>query len=101
MENKKITFNPDDLNLTKKDLVDFLGRCIDEWKNNLRGNFKFIVAGELMRAQVKITPEFVLKEVWSKIIQWFYDLNWENAKQDKTDSFMKLMREMDKEKNDQ
>jgi hypothetical protein len=53
-----------------------------------------------MRAQVRVTPEYVLKEVWSKIIKWFYDLNWENAKQDKTDSFMKLMRDMDK-KDDQ
>ena len=43
----------------------------------------------------------MVKLIWQKIIKWFYDLNWENAKQNKTDDFFKLMREMDKEKNDQ
>ena len=101
MENKKITFDPDELQLTKKDLVDFCQRCIEEWKQNTRGNFKYIVAMTLMKSQISITPERVLKEVWAKIIKWFYDLNWENAKQNKTDDFFTLMREMDKKKNDQ
>ena len=100
MENKKITFDPDELQLTKKDLVDFCERCITEWKQNTRGNFKYIVAMTLMKSQISKTPERVLKEVWAKIIKWFYDLNWENAKQDKTDDFFTLMREMDKKKND-
>jgi len=91
-----IELNPDKLNLTKADLVKFLDTCLDEWKKNKRANFKFIVAGSIMRAQVSITSEEVLKEIWGKIIQWFYDLNYNNAKADKTDKFFETIRKLDK-----
>ena len=39
LANDKVTFDPDKLNLTKKDLVDFCDKCMDEWKQNKRANF--------------------------------------------------------------
>ena len=33
----------------------------------------------IMQAQIKITPEVVLKKIWKKIILWFYDLTFQNA----------------------
>ena len=86
MEKTKLTkdeyldsLDPDNLNLEKKDLINFCHSCINEWKSNRVGNFKFIVAMELIIAGVKITPEDVLKAVWKKILVWFWDLQFQNA----------------------
>ena len=91
-----LEFDPDKLNLTKKDLVNFCDKMVTEWKLNKRSNFRYILAMEIMKAQIKITPENVLKMIWGKIIEWFYELNFENAIHDPTDAglnFIKKMRE--------
>ena len=100
MEKTKLTKNeyldsldPDNLNLTKKDLLDFCHSCIDEWKANRIGNFKFIVAMELILAGVKLTSEDVLKAVWKKILVWFWDLQYKNALAD-NESMLKKLREI-------
>ena len=97
MEKTKLTkdeyldsLDPDNLNLEKKDLVNFCHGCVDEWKNNKLGNFKFIVAMELIIAGVKITPEDVLKAVWKKILVWFWDLQFKNALAEKEGMLRKL-----------
>jgi len=97
---KNIEFDPDKLHLTKKDLLTFCDNCINEWKKNLRGNLRYIFAMEIMRAQISITPESVLKMIWAKIIEWFYTLNYENAKADKDDKFFEFMRDIETKKND-
>jgi hypothetical protein len=86
MEKTKLTkdeyldsLDPDNLNLEKSDLINFCHGCVDEWKKNKMGNFKFIVAMELIIAGVKITPEDVLKAVWKKILVWFWDLQFQNT----------------------
>ena len=91
-----LEFDPDKLNLTKKDLVSFCDKMVIEWKLNKRANFRYILAMEIMKAQIKITPENVLKMIWGKIIEWFYELNFENALHDPTDAglnFIKKIRE--------
>ena len=100
MEKTKLTKNeyldsldPDNLNLTKKDLLDFCHSCIEEWKSNRIGNFKFIVAMELILAGVKLTSEDVLKAVWKKILVWFWDLQYKNALAD-NESMLKKLREI-------
>ena len=89
-----LEFDPDKLNLTKKDLLDFCDRMVIEWKKNKRSNFRYILALEIMKAQIKITPEGVLKMIWGKIIQWFYDLNYENALHDPTDEMLKSFKKL-------
>ena len=84
------SLDPDNLNLSKKDLLDFCHSCIDEWKANRIGNFKFIVSMELIVAGVKITPEDVLKAVWKKILVWFWDLQFKNALADNEGMLRKL-----------
>jgi len=73
------SLDPDNLNLEKKDLLNFCQKCTDEWKKDKISNFKFIVAISLIAAGVKCTPEDVLKAVWKKILVWFWDLQFENA----------------------
>ena len=97
---KKLTKNeyldsldPDNLNLEKKDLINFCKKCIDEWKKNKVGNFKYIVAMELMIGAVRITSDDVMKTVWKKILHWFWDLQFQNALQEK-DSMLKRLREI-------
>jgi len=82
--------DPDKLNLSKKDLLDFCHGCINEWKKNKIGNFKFIVSMELILAGVKITPEDVLKAVWKKILVWFWDLQYQNALAEKEGMLRRL-----------
>ena len=97
MEKTKLTKNeyldsldPDKLNLEKKDLVNFCHSCINEWKKNKFGNFKFIVSMELILAGVKITPDDVLKAVWKKILVWFWDLQYQNALAEKEGMLRRL-----------
>ena len=91
--NHNLSFDPDELNLTKKDLIQFCDNCIGEWKKDLRHNLRYIFAMEIMKSQIVITPEVVLKMIWGKIIEWFYKLNWENAKKDPNDEFFKFCRD--------
>jgi len=97
---KKLTKNeymdaldPDNLNLEKKDLIKFCYKCIDEWKINKIGNFKYILAMELIVSGVKLTNENVLKAVWKKILIWFWDLQYDNALAD-NEGMLKKLREI-------
>ena len=101
MENKKLTrreywdqLDPDKLNLTKKEVLDFCHTCIDDWKINKRANFKYILGMELMIAQLKLCPETVLKMIWKKIIFWFYDLTFKNALANTKDDMLKDLRNL-------
>ena len=96
----ELEFDPDKLNLTKKDLLNFCDKCIDEWKQNKRANFRYILALEIMKAQIAITPEKVLKMIWGKIIEWFYELNFQNALHDPTDAGMKFIKKLRDSQND-
>ena len=97
MEKKRLTkdeymdqLDPDKLNLEKKDLLNFCEKCTNEWKKNKVANFKFIVAISLISAGVKCTPEEVLKMVWKKILVWFWDLQYQNALQEKNGMLKRL-----------
>ena len=96
-----LEFDPDKLRLTKEDLLNFCDRMVIEWKKNKRANFRYILALEIMKAQIKITPEKVLKMIWGKIIEWFYELNFENALKDPTHEGMKFIKKLREGKNDQ
>jgi hypothetical protein len=96
----ELEFDPDKLRLTKNDLLNFCDKCIDNWKLNKRSNFRYILSLEIMKAQIKITPEKVLKMIWGKIIEWFYELNFENALKDPTHEGMKFIKKLREAKND-
>jgi hypothetical protein len=62
--------DPDKLNLTKKELL------------------------KLMIAQIRLTPEPILKAIWKKITLWFYDLTYQNALQDTTHDMFKELKKI-------
>ena len=87
--------DPDKLNLEKKDLIAFCYTCIDEWKINKIDNFKYILSMELLVSAIRLTPEKVLKNIWFKIIDWFYDLQYQNALAEKDG----MLKELNKYRN--
>ena len=91
--------DPDKLNLSKSDVVHFCEDCIDEWKKDRIANIKYIIAMEIMKAQVKMTPEPVLKLIWKKIVLWFYDLTYQNAIANTKDTMLKEIRKLGKKQN--
>ena len=88
--------DPDKLNLSKQDILNFCDNCMEEWKQNKVGNFKYILAMEIMIAQIKLTPEVVLKIIWKKIVMWFYDLTYSNAIANTKDDMLKEIRKLGK-----
>ena len=97
MEKTKLTkdeyldsLDPDNLNLEKKDLVDFCKKCISEWQENKIANFKYIAAMSLMIGAISVTPESVMKMVWKKILIWFWDLQYQNALEEKNGMLRRL-----------
>ena len=54
---------------------------------------------EIMKAQIKMTPEPVLKLIWKKIILWFYDLTYKNAVANTKDTMLKEIRKLGSRKN--
>ena len=90
--------DPDKLNLSKNDLLEFCHRVINEWKNDRIGNLKYIIAMEIMLAQIKMTPEFILKAIWKKIILWFYDLTYANALANTKDTMIRELIKIGKQK---
>ena len=87
------SLDPDNLNLEKKDLINFCHKCIDEWSKDKMSNWKFIMAMQLIVNGVRMTPENVLKAVWKKILVWFWDLQYQNALSDES-SMLKRLREI-------
>ena len=86
------SLDPDNLNLEKKDLVNFCNKCIKEWRSNKIANFKYIAAMSLMVGAISVTPESVMKMVWKKILIWFWDLQYANALA-KKDGMLRRFRE--------
>ena len=54
---------------------------------------------EIMLAQIKMTPEKILKAIWKKIILWFYDLTYANALANTKDTMIKELRKIGNKKN--
>ena len=92
--------DPDKLNLLKKDLLKFCDDCISEWNKNKIGNIHYISAMTIMKTQVRLTPEPVLKAFWKKIMFWMYDLTFKNALANTKDTMLKELSKIGKTKSD-
>lgn len=80
-KNTQSRFDPDNLSLDKKDIIDFCDRIISEWQKKplTQTNAKNIAAMVGVRTAVHFTDEESLKAIWSEIIKWIYQLLYENA----------------------
>jgi len=72
-------FDPDALALTKKDILDFCDKVLENWSQNPSKNANNILAMNAVKTSVIWTDDESLKAIWNEIISWTFDLLYENA----------------------
>ena len=75
----KDLFDPDELVLTKTEILEFCDRVIKKWNKNPSKNAKNILAMNAVKTSVLWTDDESLKAIWSEIIAWTFELLYENA----------------------
>jgi len=78
--NNSITrFNPDELKLTKQDIIDLMDSIEKRWKKNNKSNYQFIVSMEAMKIGIRLTSEKTISQIWFEIVNGFNELLYENG----------------------
>jgi len=76
---KKNSFDPDGLVLTKQEILEFCDRVLQKWNKKPTKNAKNILAMTAVKASVTWTDDDSLKAIWSEILNWTFELLYENA----------------------
>ena len=78
---KRKSYDPDELSLEKKDIIDFCDKVLERWqKEPLTPDMtKNIAAMMGVKTAVYFTDDVSLKAIWSEIIKWVYQLLYENT----------------------
>jgi len=79
MMEKILKFNPDELKLTKKDILELMDGIENRWKKNRTSNAEFIISMEAMKIGIRLTREQTVAKIWSEIVNGFNELLYENA----------------------
>lgn len=79
MVKKKSAFNPDALVLSKNDILEFCDRVIEKWNKKPSKNAKNILAMNAVKASIVWTDDESLQAIWGEILNWTFDLLYENA----------------------
>ena len=77
-------FDPDEFVLTKNDVTDFISIVMQYWGRTLKDkvkNAKLISGLQFMKAGVIFTSEDDFKTIWSMMITFIMNLQFENAMQ--------------------
>ena len=76
---KSKQFNPDELALSKSEILDFCDRVLKKWNENQTKNANNILAMTAVRASVLWTDDESLRAIWGEIVGWTLELLYENA----------------------
>ena len=76
---KSKQFNPDELALSKSEILDFCDRVLKKWNENQTKNANNILAMTAVRASVLWTDDESLRAIWGEIVGWMLELLYENA----------------------
>jgi len=76
---KNTSFNPDSLELSKKEILEFCDRVIEKWNKTPEKNTNNILAMTAVKASIVWTDDDSLKAIWNEIIGWVFELLYENA----------------------
>lgn len=79
MVKKTTTFDPDRLVLTKIQILEFCDRVIEKWNKKPTKNAKNILAINAVKTSILWTDEESLKAIWREILNWTFELLYENA----------------------
>jgi len=77
--NTNDVFDPDELVLTKNEILQFCDRVLQKWNKNPPKNTKNILAMNAVKTSVLWTDDESLKAIWREIIAWTFELLYENA----------------------
>jgi len=76
---KKSSFDPDSLVLSKPEILEFCDRVLNKWNKNPAKNARNILAMNAVKTSVVWTDDDSLKAIWSEILNWMFELLYENA----------------------
>ena len=76
---KNQQFNPDDLVISKQDVLSMLDDIESRWKQNKKDNWKFLASLGMMKAGIHMTGEDTIKAIWSEIVKGFNELMMEGV----------------------
>jgi len=79
---KKNSFDPDRLVLNKQEILEFCDRVLEKWNKHPTKNAKNILAMSAVKASVVWTDDESLRAIWSEILNWTFELLYENAMAD-------------------
>ena len=91
---KKVSFDPDNLVLTKPEILDFCDRVLKKWNENPAMNTNNILAMTAVKASVVWTDDDSLKAIWSEILKWIFELLYENAMVQGDESWGHVMKKL-------
>jgi len=74
-----LKFDPDELKLTKKDILELMNGIENRWKKNKKANTQFIMSMEAMKIGIRLTSEQTVSQIWYEIVNGFNELLYENA----------------------
>jgi hypothetical protein len=95
---KKTSFDPDDLVLTKSEILDFCDRVLKKWNKNSEINPNSILAMTAVKTSVVWTDDDSLKAIWNEILKWIFELLYENAMVRDDESWGNVMKKLKNKK---
>lgn len=94
----KTPFNPDDLVLTKPELLKFCDRVLEKWNSNPGKNANNILAMNAVKTSILWTNDDSLKAIWGEIVAWIFELLHENAMAQDEESWGNVMKKLKNKK---
>ena len=76
---QQLGFNPDELKLSKQDVLDQIDKIRKRWNKNKKDNWKLLISLEGMKAFVYMSSDETISAIWSEILLGFNDLLIENS----------------------
>jgi len=94
----KNAFNPDDLVLTKSELLKFCDRVLKKWNDSPGKNSNNILAMNAVKTSIFWTDDDSLKAIWGEIVAWIFELLYENAIAQDEESWGSVMKKLKNKK---
>ena len=91
-------FNPDKLELSKLEILEFCDRVIKKWNQNPTKNANNILAMNAVKTSILWTDDDSLKAIWNEIISWTFELLYENAMAQDDKEWASVMKKLKKNK---
>jgi len=79
MKKSSKEFDPDELVLSKNQILEFCDKVLTKWKGDPNQSQSNIVTMTAVRTSVYWTDEKSLKAIWNEILKWTFELMYKNA----------------------